>query len=365
MEYIFVLVWIGILAVFAKYVNVQKTELVDGVEITRYNWIFAFIAFLPIVFIAANRPANFTDTSAYRVAFNHMPDTFNELPSYLSDKNKDQGFYFISSIIRILITKDATVYFYIIAAFQGIALVYLYRNYSPSYLVSLFLFVASADYVMWMCNGVRQFLAVTIILFATPFILKRKYIPAIAIILLASTMHRSALIMIPIIFIIQGDVWNKRTVLFIIAVIIVIVFVDQFTSFLDDTLSGTQYQKVVSDTEKYGYKGTNFLRVAVYSIPATLSFIFRKKINEEGSTIIKISANMSIISSGLYIVSMFTSGMFIGRLPIYCSLYGYIFLPWIIMKTSDEKAKGMIYFLMVVMYLIYYYVQVHIHFQLF
>lgn len=46
---------------------------------------------------------------------------------------------------------------------------------------------------------------------------------------------------------------------------------------------------------------------------------------------------MSIVSAGIYLVSMFTSGIYIGRLPIYCSLYSYVLLPWEIKHLFNEK----------------------------
>ena len=63
----------------------------------------------------------------------------------------------------------------------------------------------------------RQFLSVCITTVAIAFSTKKKYIIAIALILLASTIHASALIMLPGIFIIQGKAWNKKTILALLA----------------------------------------------------------------------------------------------------------------------------------------------------
>ena len=98
-------------------------------------------------------------------------------------------------------------------------LIYVYRKYSSRYLVSFFLFIASTDYISWMFNGIRQFLAVTITFIGIKFILDKKYAKAIILILIASLMHQSALLVIPFIFIAQGKAWNKKTLLFMVAVI--------------------------------------------------------------------------------------------------------------------------------------------------
>ena len=61
-----------------------------------------------------------------------------------------------------------------LASIQAIILVTIYRKYSTNYLLSIFLFIASTDYLSWMFNGVRQFAAVTIIFASTKFMLEKK-----------------------------------------------------------------------------------------------------------------------------------------------------------------------------------------------
>ena len=366
-KYILILFWIGFVALLAKYVPLTKKETVIGYdgEVERYYWLFAFIAFLPVIIMAANRSWYIGDTFAYRISFEKMPDAVDGLHDYLAKNTKDVGFYYLSAIFKIFISNDPRVYFWVIACIQGSILIWFYRKYSPSYLMSFFLFVVSSDYLSWMFNGIRQFLAVTIVLLAVPFFLRKKYIRGIIIILFAATIHQTALMMLPIIFLVQGETWNKKTIVFTILVIAALVFLDQFTNLLEESLSNTQYKNVMNDIEEFGNKGTNFFRVLVYSVPALLSFIYRKSINADAPIFIKLSANMCVISSGLYIVSMFTSGVFMGRLPIYCSLFGYLFLPWISSKEFDGKTRQIIYFLMITLYLVYYYIQVHTTWKIF
>lgn len=58
---------------------------------------------------------------------------------------------------------------------------------------------------------------------------------------------------------------------------------------------------------------------------------------------VNLAANMSIVTAGLYVVSMFTSGIYIGRMPIYTSLYSYILLPWIFEHAFNERSKKLMY----------------------
>lgn len=150
--------------------------------------------------------------------------------------------------------------------------------------------------------------------------LKKKWIPLIITILFAATIHGSALLMLPIVFIVQGKAWNKKTIGFIAVCIVVLAFTDQFTNILDTLLSDTQYTNVVSDWQGLNDDGTNIIRVLVYSIPMILAFIGRKWLEIEDDSVMNLCTNMSIVTSGLYLVSAVTSGVFLGRLPIFTSL---------------------------------------------
>lgn len=362
--YVLILVWIGFVALVTSRVQFQRLETVCGTKEPRYPWLFAFLVFLPIIWMAGNR-TDFGDTSVYRATFLDMPSSFAEIPAYMQGIKKDKGFYLFAAILKQLIGANAVFYTIVLATIQGIILVSVYRKYSYNYVLSVFLFLASTDYIGWMYNGIRQFTAVVIIFAATTLMLKKKYVPLIITILLASTIHQSALLMIPFVFIAQGKAWNKRTVLFIGLTIFAVLFVDQFTTLLDDTLSGTQYKNVVSDYTSWDDDGTNPLRVLVYSVPAILAFVGRKQIRREGNALVNFCTNMSIISMGLYLVSMVSSGIFIGRLPIYCSLYGYILLPWEIEHLIKPRSRGMVYIGMIGAYLLFYYYQMHITYRMF
>ena len=59
-----------------------------------------------------------------------------------------------------------------------------------------------------------------------------------------------------------------------------------------------------------------------------------------------------------------TSGIFIGRLPIYASLYSYILLPWELDHLFDRTSGQLIMIGMVGLYLVFYYYQMHMIFGL-
>lgn len=363
-QYLLILFWVGFMAILQKYFyRAEGNTLISG-RVWRVTPVFAFIVFLPIIWMAGHRGWDGVfDTGLYIRYFWDMPTTFAQLPSYLGTIDKDKGFYALSAVIKILLGANEDVYFTIIAFLQGFCVLKIFRKFSPNYMLSVFLFIASTDYLSGMFNGIRQFTAVALIFAATPWMLKKKYVLVTLCILFASLFHQSAIIMLPIVFIAQGKAWNKKTLGFILAMLAAIMFVGQFTDLLDNALQDTQYSNVVSDYTGFQDDGTNPLRVLVYSIPCILSFFLRKQIRKESNPLIHLCVNMSIVTMGLYVLSMFTSGIFMGRLPIYCNLYCYLLLPWeiehLFTNQNQKINQNLMSILTVGCYLLFYFYVTH------
>ncbi len=353
--YYAIIVWIAFFALLSIVIPMQQKETVMGQQTIRFNIGWAIVAVIPLLYYTTVRK-NVGDTGNYMAMYEQLPESYSEIASYMTTQTKDRGFYFFACLIKATFGSNVQIFFFIVALIQILILVLIYRKYSTHYVMSIFLFLASTDYVSWLFNGIRQFMAVTITFALFSLILKKKYVPAIILILFASLFHQTALLMIPFIFIVQGKAWNKKTLLFIVAVVVIVAYVGQFTDILDNMLQETQYENVVSDWKEWGDNGTSALRVLVYAVPTILSLIGIRYINDANDSVINMCVNMSIISTGLYLVSMVTSGIFIGRLPIYFSLYNYILLPWEIDHMFTKRSATFMKGALIVAYLAFYYV---------
>ena len=329
MNNILVLLWMFFAAVLGHTVGMHRREKIIGREERRATWIYVMIVTLPLIAMAVTRSNYFADTPAYIADYRSIPGSMSGKMEYIRSHTKDTGFYAMGALVSVFAGAHFRYFFLLIALVQGYALMKVYRKYSEDYWLAIFVFVATTDYLSWMYNGIRQFFAVAITLLAFEPIVRKKYIKAGIIIVFASLFHQSALMMLPIMFIVQGRPWNWKTILVIIGTVVIMSASGVFTDTLDMVLADTQYRNVVSDWRRGGDDGTNPLRVLVYSVPTILSLFCRQKIIKQGGRVVQIACNMGIISTALYLVSMVTSGIFIGRLPIYCSLYANgILLPW-------------------------------------
>ena len=130
-----------------------------------------------------------------------------------------------------------------------------------------------------------------------------------------------------------------------------------FTNIFNDVVENKNYSGAM-ETLKDLDDGTNIIRILVEAIPIIISFIYKNKINEKMSPIIKLSINMSLINTGIYIISrVLSSGAIVGRVAIYFSLYNLILLPWILKTVFKEREKDLVYFLMIVCYIAFFYYQ--------
>ena len=327
----------------------------------RYGWLPVLALAIPVIYLAGTRVnylLNFGDTSAYLIGFNESPTSVSAVINNVTEDTKDVGFSVITAILKRLVGGREVVYFTIIAAVCLICVMYAYKRYSCSFIISAFLFIASADYLQWTYNGIRQFIPVAILFACAGLIVKKKYVPLIILILVLSSIHATAILMLPMIFIVQGKAWNKKTLLFAVSIIFAIAFVDQFTDLITNIMENTQYSNEVD--QYLSTEGTSIQRILVYSMPAVLAMLFKKRIDAANDPVINLAANMSLIAAFAYILSGFTSGLFLGRIPIYFSLYNYILIPWIIEKTFTKNSVKIIYIVLIILYMLFYYYQVHI-----
>lgn len=349
------LLWLFIGGAVLSYAFPKKQERLLGKTVKRWDYLPAILLMIPFALWSGFR-GDVADTYLYRKMFFEASDDLADIPGYFSG-GKDPGFTALTTLLKFFIGNNDTLYFMIFAILQTACLCFVFRKYSSDFWISIFLFIASTDYVSWMFNGMRQFIAVCIIFACFGLIIRKKYVPLMIIILLTSLIHGSALLMIPIVFVIQGKPWNFRTILMLLGTMVVIVFIDQFTPILSDLLLDTQYEGLTSNEIWSEDDGTNIIRVLVYSVPMLMSLVGLKYVRHANDPVINVCVNCSIVTMAIYAVSAVTSGIYVGRLPIYTTLMGYISLPWLIDHMFTRDSARFVKGVMVVLYFVFYYYQ--------
>lgn len=372
--------WIMLIWIFAVTLLFQpklskKVLAGDGVEDYHAGVGFGILVFsLPLFFIALR--SGFIDTASYIGTFNHAPTDMQLFDSFVNKTDKSYFFYALMMLFKVYISDNAQWWIAAIAIFQTALVMRTFRRYSCDMGLTVFLFMASGIVCSWMCNGIRQFIAVAVIFACTQFLIDKKwyiYVPVVLLMmgLLPITsrfgwetppwylcgVHQSTLVMLLGCFFIQGKAFNKR-VWILAAVFVVLVLTGGLDSALDTSVENTTYVKdmeyVDADT------GTSWFRVLVESVPMIMAVIAHKQIkNEDTPDIINLAVNASVITSVLYIASAFTSGIYVGRLPIFTEMYNFILIPWLI-KHPFKKYRQILTIGLILGYTAYFFYQVNI-----
>ena len=316
---------------------------------------YAIVVFGYFVFWIGMRK-HVADTSTYIGMFQSVPSDFSTAWNQINWEGKNPGFDIFNIIFKCFISQDYQWWLMTIAIISGVCIMVVLRKYSCDFFFSSFLFMTLLTFT-WTMNGMRQFICVAVLFLCCDWIKDGKFIRFLIAVLLMSTFHMTALLMIPIYFVARSKPWDKKIGLFIVGIILICIFAEPFFNGVDSALGNTAYAGATSQFEEDD--GVNPLRVLFFAIPPFIAFWKRKELERyyEKNKMLQICINMSLVTAALYFVGLFTSGILIGRLPIYCEVYDLILIPYLLFAcfTKEERtiAKPIYVVLLVLFFYLY------------
>lgn len=343
-------VFVGLLGEFSA--TFKKNEL--GEYEKHISKAFVFIAMAYIVFMIGMR-SGVGDTRAYIKMFEDMPSNILEFSA--DQYTKDRGFTILSILFKQFISQDYHVWLFTIAVISGLAVARAVYKYSSNYFYSLFLFITMVQFV-WMLNGIRQFIVVSILFANLDLIVDKKPIQFFILIALLSTIHITALIMIPVYFYAQIKPFSIEQLIAIVTILIIGLSIDKIAGAFSYTLEDTAYEGYLDAAATSN--GSNILRSVVALCPFILAWFGRKNIMNKKSKLINVCINMSLVSGLLYFISSFSGGILIGRIPIYFDMYNIILLPWLLQNIFEIKERRLAYFVVSICFIVFFYYKVHV-----
>ncbi len=351
--YLFIILWIVCVGFISK--GFEVTETIDGRNEKRCNYTYSILMFSVIIFFTGLR-SSVGDTWNYIKSFNAIDVDSMSVVSIFRDNDGYQLYHLYGYIVKKFISEDYTVYLFGIALISGIFAMIGYRRSSCDYTFSLVLFMLSGKFV-WMMNGIKQFTAAALMFMAMKYITsedkKYKYF---LYLLIAYLIHPSAILLLPAYFVVKGKPWSIKIVVTIILAILAVTFVGEFTDFLDFATEDTVFDSSVDQFADDD--GSNIMRFFVAAVPPLLAFIKRKEVEAIGSPFVYVMINMSVISACCYLVATFTSGILMGRVPLYFELSGFSLIPWLLDNVYDVKDRKIFKILCIFFYCIFFYFQV-------
>ncbi|MFK9089957.1 EpsG family protein [Bacillus salipaludis] len=337
------ILWMNLAIVFtfaflARYFA-TATIAQNAMILIKPNKILIFGVLLSIVLVSGLR-ANIGDTFFYK----HIYETNDMTWEYVTSQ-KDIGFGILQMFLKNF-SDNPQILIFTTAFITNLLIILVLYKYSRQFELSIYVFITSGFFIISM-NGIRQCLAAAIVFAAAKYLFEGSLKRYMLVVLVASTIHATTLMLIPIYFIVRRKAWTKTTfTLFLLAIIIVVGF-NQFTEVLFAAIKDTQYGGYKDFTEG----GANVIRVAVEGIPLFIAFLGREKLRRIMPNSDYI-VNMALLGFIFMIIS--TQNWIFARFALYFSLYQFILISWIV-KLFKEKDQKLIYFAILIFYLAYHY----------
>ncbi len=295
---------------------------------------------LAIAFFAAFAGLRRTigDTYSYMYSFESLGDSGN--PVSFDMLLNAEGFSFIQNIIRNH-TNDPQVLIFVCTAIGMIpSLIFLYA-YSSPFDLGIYLFV-TYGYLGGMMDGMRQYMAASFVLAGTKFLFSMKkssFFKYAVFILLAYTIHQSALMMLLIFFVVRRKAWKKSSYVIVLASVVVTAGFDKILPSFLGALEDTSYSGYATNgwftNGQEG--GSSIMRVLVAAAPIVVAYLNRDRMKMLGH-IGDILTNMAFLNVAIYIVALYN--WIFARLAIYLSLYFIIFTVWVVSYAVKPKDRA-------------------------
>lgn len=310
--------------------------------------LYVIMAVIMVCFVGLR--TSYNDTFTYVYAYGLIEkgtNPFTAAGNWL-EIGDNPGFNFVNAIlVNHGFSSQSFLMFYAVIT-VGIYLWFIHK-YTTNIWFSIFLFITMGCYTFTLA-AIKQCFAVAIALVAVDFALKKKWIPFVLFVLIATLFHPYALMFFIVPFMTFRP-WSGRGY-FLVALFLGIGFsLQQLLGTLVNitTLLGEEY-----DAASFTGEGVNPFRLAVCAVPMVLSFLGRKIVAEEATKADKLIINLSVLNVEIMFVGLFGTANYFARLANYFLIFQTLSIPWL-MRIFTRRSSRLVIGLAVVFYILYFY----------
>lgn len=350
--YISMILWVILMRVLCSG-EMKYSTLPSGGRSYKVRPAVAYITVAYIIFWVGIR-SGVADTRAYIVGFEGNQQSLADIPSILLSNGKGYGWTTLLVLFKNCISTDYHAWLMALALFMGLAIAHCYQRYSEAFFFCMLIFILNGNQ-SWMLNGMRQFFCVCVLALALPWLIAGKKWHYLTLLIILSSIHFTVLLMIPLYFVLRQEPWSKLIWGAVAAIVCACYMADSVAVFAEDSLQSTSYAGSTFFNPDESDDGVHPLRVLVAAVPACLAWVNRKRLTKENNILLNICINASLFSAMLYLFGVFTSGILMGRLPVYCEIFATLGLPAIINRFSKESHRKLLYTSCVTFYSLFYY----------
>lgn len=300
----------------------------------KYNYFFLIIVIVSLVCVSGFRYYVGTDYAQYKEIFIYM----SEGPIILDDG--EVGFQILLRAIR-KIGENPQLFFFITSVIINIGIIVFLKRNANSLTLSVFFYINTFIYYGTM-NGLRQYMASIILLLGFKYLKNGNFVRYLFYIMVAYLFHTSALIMIPVYFIVRKDTFSLINKIVLILFLLAFIFYNEFLNIIFNVFGESRYshyENILSDISN----GANILRILVWILPILVILVYRKRAVELYGKDMNIILNLCIIGTMFMILAY--RHVYFARFSMYFDVYYLLLLPRICTmferKTNRVMTMGM------------------------
>lgn len=293
---------------------------------------------------------SYNDTGTYIIHFQESESVFDFFArSGLLDWAGNPFSELYRDLIRG-ITDNYHIYFFFPAFFSSLAVVKLFKKYSPSPAFSLLIFFSIGTYVMYIA-ALKQCFAVFFLLLALPYAVDKKYVRFYLLVFVAVLFHTHAFMFAIIPFLTEKP-WGKVSWMLLgLTLFAMITYNSTLGAFMEYAQSlGAN----VAEEEVFDDHAINVLRVMVYWVPALLALAFRRRLFTGSSRTENLFVNMTLVSAFILMIGLVQGANLYARMAAYFEIAAAIALPWMIQKLFTKPSAKFITICAGIFYFVYF-----------
>ncbi|MBR2861928.1 MAG: EpsG family protein [Clostridia bacterium] len=310
-----------------------------------YNSFFTLLFFGLLLFVVACREG-FIDTPDYRFMYEqigpHIHRAFNNTVPRV-----EQGYLFITALLN-MVSTDSQFLLLVFGAATTVCFAVVLLKYTENATFSLILYVCN----MWVAcmNGLRQiFVASLISLFGALWISEksnvRKTVGFIALCLLLSTVHTSAILCIPFYFMAKGKFMNKWVIGSTVCTVVLLMFPALYETVFRFLTSGLSYAEMLDSEATMGAS-----RLLISGAPVVLFLIYHySKPDREYDESVSWMLNLMVFGFLFSLLSL--KMVYFSRMRMYFSIFITITLPYVVNRMFDKKNRNLVIFFISLLYI--------------
>ena len=294
-----------------------------------------FVIWFFLFFVSAIKSLDTGDITQYLLHFEEIKrfGLLEIFKGYGFEGIRDVGFYGIARLFS-LAGLSSTVWINSISFFFAGAVAYFIYRYSDNEWISLLLVVVF--YLRFSMTGLRQTVALSIILFCYKFITERKLIPFLVLVLVASVFHESALVFLPAFFISEMQYGRKQLGIIVVVSAGVVLFPGVYRQLLSMLAMRQDLQGYATSTTALSWSWF----ILFFSIWMISYIMYRNTIDEEARIEINRLLNLVMVGVVLQACAAIVAVSF--RIGYFYNIFCIGLLPKTIMSDQVSTNKRII-----------------------